>query len=153
MTRKKTLSFIKKTITPKPHQPPATIPYIPPEIITQILEILVAEKDFCTATCLALMNRNTYMTFYNILLRAITSLRCRKASPPNYDTWARMSLSHRARRELSVQEKTNIPRAVLWQGPPLWYLLQDFVGLEVKYCKKTGAFRKRSTLEKLGKLL
>ncbi|KAF8863105.1 hypothetical protein BDZ45DRAFT_798706 [Acephala macrosclerotiorum] len=150
-----TLSIFKKRVDSKA-QPKSSvnIPYIPPEIMRHILTILLEEKDYCTATCLGLINTTVYALLRDILTRASTRLCLLYNNLPKPKPCL-ISLVHRADRHLSIEEIATIPRAVDWQGPPLWYLLREFMGPDLEYCNKSVVFRKKKqsqikVLRKLG---
>lgn len=107
-----------------------------------ILRILLEEQDYCTAVCLGLIDTTIYALLRDILPRASTQVcfLCKNLPKPKP---CRISLLHRADRQLSIEEIATIPRAVDWQGPPLWYLLRNFMGADLEYCKKSVIFRKK----------
>ncbi|CZR55754.1 uncharacterized protein PAC_05642 [Phialocephala subalpina] len=143
LTKMNNTLFFKKGIASKVQEKSSAImPYMPPEIMLHILKLLLEEKDYCTAMCLGLTNTKMYALLREILPK--------RSSPPCFlcnglpkPKPCRISLTHRADRALSLEELATIPRAVDWQGPPLWYLLREFMGPEFEYCKKSVVFRKK----------
>ncbi|KAF8863106.1 hypothetical protein BDZ45DRAFT_738780 [Acephala macrosclerotiorum] len=125
----------------------AAIPYMPPEIFSRIIELLLQEPDFCTAICLGLTSKNMYELFLELFSRLFLV-------PNGQNNFAeskkclQKALPIAARRKLTREERMSRQFPLAWTGPPLWCLLQDWMTLDHTYNEKRKVFVRRSTLDK-----